>query len=135
MFDRLAIERRLENWGRWSTVGNRPKGRSSLYGIMVAAGYRQEYADVPSSRAFDERDAWLIDCAWRSLPECEEKEFLVERYVWKRSGDRALRFIRRRDREAYRFRALCMIQRAADRLNAECENDKMGIESSTLALT
>ena len=125
MFDRIDIERRLENWGRWAYSSPRPCGRSALYGIMIARGFQAEYVDGPSVRSFDERDAWLIDCAWRSLPECEEKDYLVERYCRKRSGDRALRFIRRRDREAYRFRALCMIQHAADRLNAECENDKI----------
>lgn len=119
--ERETIVARLEGWGRWLKMRTRPCGRSPLLAIMVSRGYVQENAapEAPAPRTVDEKDAALIDAAWRTLPKCPEKAFLLERYVFNRTGDRPLRGIPYRRREEYRTRAYVMIDSAARRLKKE----------------
>lgn len=119
-FDAREVERRLENWGRWARARKSVKGRSFLLGIMVDRGWQQENAEPegPFIKSFDELDAVMVDQVWRSIEECPEREYLLERFVFNRSGERALRGVRWERRQTYKDRALRMIFNRLKRLGA-----------------
>lgn len=124
-FDAREVERRLENWGRWARARKSVKGRSFLLGIMLDRGWQQENAEPegPIIKSFDELDAVRVDQAWRSIEECPEREYLLERFVWLRQGDRALRCVPFRRRQEYRDRALRMIFNRLQRMSQRSKLD------------
>jgi hypothetical protein len=80
------LERRLENWGRWSRSGGRAAGTSSTYKVMRALGYRPEYGEE-AAPAVDARDAEVVNAAIASFGRCPETDLLVQVYVY-RAADR-----------------------------------------------
>lgn len=109
-FDRDVMEARLDNWGRWCRSKTRSSQSSPLYGILVRMGYCQENAQAESKFSeFDSKDAELLDRVISRIPCCPEKDWLVERFVWRRTGERALRGVRFALRKFYRDRAMRMV--------------------------
>lgn len=76
-----ALERRLENWGRWARPG-RPSGSSPLYRLYREANPAE--ADV-HPMTVDERDAMAMDAAIVRVCRQYELKLLRLRYVSGRS--------------------------------------------------
>lgn len=99
--EKLALERRLENWGRWLRQGAKKKGQSPLFSIMVGMGFTYEEPEKKDKEdegkpkialpPIDEADAIRVQDAWQAMPEGREKRYLEERYAFQRSGGKALR--------------------------------------------
>lgn len=89
------MEERLDNWGAWCRAQPRGSRNSALYKVLVAIGYQQENAVGRSSlKTIDAKDAELIDAAVRMVKIEPEHSWLVERFVRRRSGEKALQTIR-----------------------------------------
>lgn len=99
--EKLRLEWRLENWGAWARGEGSPcrKGRSPLLAIMIERGFQfeepemlEEGEEPEKDRVpVDEKDAAIVQKAWQDMPDCREKKYLAERYVFRRSGGKALR--------------------------------------------
>lgn len=76
---------------------------------MRELGFQFEATDPAESSPIDINDALEVNRAWCRMPECPEKRYLAERFVLGRSGEGALRGVRRRVRRWYRWRAYQML--------------------------
>jgi hypothetical protein len=113
------LERRLENWGRWSRP--RPPGLpSATWTVMRSLGYRPEYGEE-AAPAVDARDAEAVNAAIASFGRCPETDLLVRVYVY-RDADRrrACRYAGVRTRKFDFF-----LQRAYRRLISVLYRDTM----------
>ena len=118
-FDRDVMEARLDNWGRWCRSKTRSSQSSPLYGILVRMGYCQENSKAESKFSeFDSKDAELLDRVISRIPCSPEKSWLIERFVWRRSGDRALIGVRFKLRKFYVDRALRIVFMGARHLTS-----------------
>lgn len=121
-YDGNEMEARLDNWGAWCRQRSGASKTSAFYKVLVAIGYQQENAyGYASATSVDAKDAELIDAAVRMVSDEPEHSWLVERFVWRRSGARALKEIRGKFRPYTIDRAKRLVFYAANRLRAKAE--------------
>lgn len=77
--ERRILEARLENWSSWAREG-KPRGKSSILGVMREAGYVPECGDKERPRIINIADALEIESAWSAMLESKEKRLLQEAY-------------------------------------------------------
>lgn len=76
----LLIER-LDNWGRVYGERRAPGWRSSLLGVLMEVGYRQEAPQEPKQANADENDAAVVNAAWVAMRQSREKLFLRDTFM------------------------------------------------------
>lgn len=77
--ERRILEARLENWSSWAREG-KPRGKSSMLGVMREAGYVPEEGTKECPRIIDINDAVEIEAAWSAMLDSKEKRLLQEAY-------------------------------------------------------
>jgi hypothetical protein len=85
MSDFQSIEERLDNWG--FTVRS-PKFHSGVCARWAALYVAlRDGVEAPASVTPVERDGWLVEAAWASMPDHVSKWVLKYTYVWRMSPD------------------------------------------------
>lgn len=112
------IEERLDNWG--FTVRS-PKFQSGVCAQWAALYIAlRDKCEPPSSVTPVERDGWLVEAAWSTMPDHVSKWVLKYTYVWRMSPEQVQTRMRKTHKAVLRGRRFELVLAEAHAALSKC---------------